>query len=63
MKVEFNTRGDLVIKPENPTERFALQAWADGKQAGKIAGCFVIDVTPAPVPASPPTDPKYVKEF
>lgn len=63
MKVEFNTRGDLVIKPENPTERFALQAWADGKQAGKIAGCFVIDVTPAPVPPSPPTDTKYVKEF
>ena len=63
MKVEINTRGDLVIKPENPTERFALQAWAEGKQAGKIAGCFVIDVTPALVPPSPPTDPKYVKEF
>jgi len=63
MKVELNTRGDLVIKPENATERFALQAWADGKQAGKIAGCFVIDLTPAPMPPSAPNDPKYVKEF
>ena len=55
--------GDLVIKPENPTERFALQAWADGKQAGKIAGCFVIDVTPVPMPPPPRADPKYVKKF
>lgn len=63
MKVEFNSHGDLRITPENSTERYALKAWSDGKKAGKIAGRFVIDVTPPPMPPSMPSNPEHVAEF
>lgn len=63
MQINMSERGDIVIKPETSIERYALKAWAEGKKTGKIAGCFVIDVTPPPIAPTPAPDNRYVTEF
>lgn len=62
MRVELSLRGDVVITPDNATERYALRAWADRKNnEGK--GNFVLDLSPPPMPPSMPGNPEHILEF
>lgn len=63
MHISFSEVGDLVITPDNATERFALRAWIDQRSVNAIPPHFVIDLTPQPAAPSKPTNPDHVKRF
>jgi len=61
MKIDFNNAGGLTIKPESSTERYALQEWARRRSSETERAGILLDLTPPPVPPSPPADGRYIK--
>lgn len=62
MKIDFNSRGDLVVKPENFVERLALTAWIKDRGTFTQPRKILVDLTPQPMPPFPPDNPDHVIE-